>query len=181
MPINTSQVTDTLLAAAVAGKHIQNQNEGTAVSSLNQLGSAQEHVNLKQAQYNELKTQAKEAESAEPMANMEADYEQATQNELDAQKAVEQATANVNGRSRDPVTGRFESKEKANERLGAKMDELTAAQKAKSDLATKIEARQNLLKEVKAKQGELNSATKTRDIAQETFNKYKKYLPGGKK
>ena len=183
MPINTSKLADTALATAVGFKHLKNQNEQKAISSLGQLETATSQLNLKEAQQAQAEQTLADAENKEPETNIIAENI-ASAGKVDRLNALDKKYSDQmdKGQSRDDKTGKFISKDQANARYDDLMDELKAAKKAQEAMQNKLKARENMRNNIKAKIDEVKLATKVRDQAKLVFEKNEKYLPkGGKK
>lgn len=178
-----NQILSTTAGAVVGAKHIQNQNEQKAISSLGQLETATSQLNLKESQAAEAQKVYDEAENEKPGTDLIAENIQA-QGQVDRLNRLDKRYSEQmdRGQSRDDSTGRFISRDEANTRYDDLMDDLKAARKAKEAAGIKLEARQNMKRDIDAKLAEVKLATQVRDQAQLTFEKTKKYLPkGGKK
>ena len=180
MPINISKLADTALATAVGFKHLKNQNEQKAISSLGQLETATSQLNLKEAQQAQAEQTLAEAENKEPETQIIAENI-ASAGKVDRLNALDNKYSDQmdKGQSRDDKTGKFISKDQANARYDDLMDELKAAKKAQEAMQNKLKARENMRNDIKAKIDEVKLATKVRDQAKLVFEKNEKYLPKG--
>ena len=180
MPINISKLADTALATAVGFKHLKNQNEQKAISSLGQLETATSQLNLKEAQQAQAEQTLAEAENEKPEGELIAET-LASMGKVERLNALDKKYSDQmdKGQSRDDKTGKFISKDQANTRYDDLMDELRAAKKAQEAMQNKLKARENMRNDIKAKIDEVKLATKVRDQARLVFEKNEKYLPKG--
>ena len=180
MPINTSKLADTALATAVGFKHLKNQNEQKAISSLGQLETATNQLNLKEAQQAQAEQTLAEAENEKPEGELITET-LASMGKVDRLNALDEKYSDQmdKGQSRDDKTGKFISKDQANARYDDLMDELKAAKKAQEAMQNKLKARENMRADINAKKKEVELATDVKNQAQLMYEKNKKYLPKG--
>lgn len=131
MPINTSKLADTALETVVGFKHLKNQAEQKAINSLGQLETATSQLNLKEAQQAEAEQTLAEAENKKPELDIIAET-LFSAGKVERLNALDQKYSDQmdKGQSRDDKTGKFISKDQANERYYDLIDELEAAKKA---------------------------------------------------
>ena len=178
MPINTSKLADTALAAAVGAKHIKNQKEQQAISSFGQYETAVNQENYKEGKVAETETAINQFDAENPTIIADTLAATGKVNKLNEQLDT-YSKQMESGKNRDEATGRFISKQQAEERFANKYDQLTAAKKAQSDLQVRLQARENMVNDLKSRKEELQLAQQNTKLAEGVKNKYERYLPKG--
>lgn len=164
--------------AALGIKHIANQNEAQAISSFGQYETAVNQENYKAGKVAETETAIKQFDAENPTIIEDTLVATGKVKKLDEQLNT-YSQQMESGKNRDEATGRFISRQQADERFANKYDELTAAKKAQSDLQVKLQSRQNMVNDLAKRKEELTLAQKNTKLAEGVKNKYEKYLPKG--
>lgn len=186
MPINTSQITDTALAAAVGFKHIQNQAESNLLSAENNVTTARSQEAQAGKEYTDASAEAYKFENENPNLSDENVVNQNKINDLQAQEQelnksmFEKHPRNEKGQ----FISQMEHQQNVSNQLTQVNQDLEMARKAQDVINNKLATRAQLGKTVETRKIQLEAAKTHTERATTHLAKVQKdtkWLVGGKK
>lgn len=186
MPINTSQVVDTALAAAVGYKHLQNQAESNLLSAENNVTTAKSQEAQANKEHTDANVAAYKFENENPNLSDENVVNQQKINDLQAQEQeLSKSMFDKHPRNeKGQFISQMEHQQNVSNQLTQVNQDLEMARKAQDVINNKLATRFELKEAVKTRKEQLEAAQKHTQLAETRLAKVQKdtkWLVGGKK